>query len=74
MTNSNAVNETEIMKKITLLTLIIITILAATGCRRSKSNGKIDGFWGFCLKFIVPIAMFFILLVQLDIFFSFGWF
>ncbi len=40
MTNSNAVNETEIMKKITLLTLIIITILAATGCRRSKSNGK----------------------------------
>ena len=45
MTNSNAVNETEIMKKITLLTLIIITILAAAGCRRSKSNGKIDGFW-----------------------------
>lgn len=45
MTHSNAVNETEIMKKITLLTLIIITLLAAAGCRRSKSNGKIDGFW-----------------------------
>lgn len=40
----------------------------------SGYSGKIDGFWGFCLKFIVPIAMFFILLVQLDSFFSFGWF
>ncbi len=40
----------------------------------SGYNGRIDGFWSFCMKYLVPIAMFFILLVQLDSFFGFGWF
>ena len=40
----------------------------------SGYSGKIHGFWGFCLKFICPIVMFFILLAQVDGFFGFGWF
>ena len=40
----------------------------------SGYNGKIHAFWGFCLKFVCPVVMFFILLAQVDGFFGFGWF
>lgn len=40
----------------------------------SGYNGKIHGFYSFCIKYICPIAMFFILLVQVSTFFGFGWF
>lgn len=40
----------------------------------SGYNGKIHGFYSFCIKYVCPIAMFFILLVQLSGFFGFGWF
>lgn len=40
----------------------------------SGYNGKIHGFYSFCIKYVCPIAMFFILLVQLSTFFGFGWF
>lgn len=40
----------------------------------SGYNGKIHGFYSFCIKYICPIAMFFILLVQVSSFFGFGWF
>ena len=40
----------------------------------SGYNGKIHGFYSFCIKYVCPIAMFFILLVQLSNFFGFGWF
>lgn len=32
------------MKKVTILTMLLV-LLAMMGCRRSESNGKIDGFW-----------------------------
>lgn len=32
----------------------------------SGYSGKIHAFWGFCLKFICPVVMFFILLAQVD--------
>ena len=35
------------------------------------SDGKVIGFWGICMKFIVPIVMLFVLLAQLDAFFNF---
>ena len=40
----------------------------------SGYSGRIHGFWGFCIKFICPLVMFFILLAQVDGFFGFGWF
>lgn len=40
----------------------------------SGYKGKIHGFYSFCIKYVCPIAMFFILLVQLSTFFGFGWF
>ena len=33
-----------IMKKITIIAMLL-AMLAIVGCRRSDSNGKIDGFW-----------------------------
>ena len=41
---------------------------------KSGSDGKVIGFWGFCMKFIVPIVMVFVLLVQISSFFDLGWF
>ena len=40
----------------------------------SNAGAGLMGFWGFCMKFIVPIAMVWVLLVQLNGFFGFGWF
>ena len=40
----------------------------------SNAGSGLMGFWSFCLKFIVPIAMLFILLVQVSDFFGLGWF
>ncbi len=40
----------------------------------SGYSGKIYGFWQFCLRYVTPIGMFFILLAQVDGFFGFGWF
>ena len=40
----------------------------------SGYNGKIHGFYSFCITYVCPIAMVFILLVQLSTFFGFGWF
>ena len=40
----------------------------------SGYKGKIHGFYSFCIKYVCPIAMVFILLVQLSTFFGFGWF
>lgn len=37
-------------------------------------KGKIHGFWSFCIKFVCPIVMFFVLLVQISTFFNLGWF
>lgn len=41
---------------------------------RLGSKMKIEGIWDFCIKFLTPVAMVFILLVQLSDFFGFGWF
>ena len=40
----------------------------------SGYKGKALGFWSFCIKFICPIVMFFVLLVQVSSFFGLGWF
>ena len=40
----------------------------------SGSGTALDGFWWFCTRYVAPIAMFFILLAQIDSFFSLGWF
>ena len=40
----------------------------------SGYSGKVHAFWGFCIKFVCPVVMFFILLAQVDGFFGFGWF
>ena len=40
----------------------------------SNAGSGLMAFWSFCLKFIVPIAMLFILLVQVSDFFGLGWF
>ena len=40
----------------------------------SGYGGNIHGFWSFCIKFICPIVMFFVLLVQISSFFNLGWF
>ena len=40
----------------------------------SGYKGKALGFWSFCIKFICPIVMFFVLLVQVSGFFGLGWF
>ena len=40
----------------------------------SNAGDGLMKFWGFCLKFIVPVAMLFILLVQVSDFFGLGWF
>ena len=40
----------------------------------SGYNGKIHGFYSFCIKYVSPFAMVLILLVQLSTFFGFGWF
>ena len=40
----------------------------------SNAGSGLMSFWSFCLKFIVPIAMLFILLVQVSDFFGLGWF
>ena len=41
---------------------------------KAGSNGGVIGFWGFCMKFIVPIVMIFVLVVQISGFFDLGWF
>ena len=41
---------------------------------KSGSNGGSMGFWSFCIKFICPVVMFFIVLVQVSDFFGLGWF
>ncbi len=41
---------------------------------RQGSNGGSLGFWGFCIKYICPVVMFFIVLVQVSDFFGLGWF
>ena len=41
---------------------------------KQGSDGKVIGFWGLCMKFIVPIVMVFVLLVQISSFFDLGWF
>ena len=40
----------------------------------SGYKGKALGFWSFCIKFVCPIVMFFVLLVQISSFFNLGWF
>ena len=40
----------------------------------SGYNGKIHGFYTFCIKYLCPVIMFFILLVQISTFFGLGWF
>ena len=40
----------------------------------SNAGSGLMGFWGFCMKFIVPPAMVWVLIVQLNGFFGFGWF
>ena len=40
----------------------------------SGYNGHIHGYYTFCIKYLCPVIMFFILLVQLSTFFGFGWF
>ena len=41
---------------------------------KQGSNGGVIGFWGVCMKFIVPVVMVFVLLVQISGFFDLGWF
>ena len=41
---------------------------------KQGDSGKCIGFWGVCMKFIVPIVMVFVLLVQISSFFDLGWF
>ena len=41
---------------------------------KQGDSGKCIGFWGACMKFIVPIVMVFVLLVQISGFFDLGWF
>ena len=41
---------------------------------KSGSNGGSMGFWSFCIKFVCPVVMFFIVLVQVSDFFGLGWF
>jgi len=41
---------------------------------KQGSSGGVIGFWGVCMKFIVPIVMVFVLLVQISGFFDLGWF
>ena len=41
---------------------------------KSGSNGGSMGFWSFCIKYICPVVMFFIVLVQVSDFFGLGWF
>ena len=41
---------------------------------KSGSSGGSLGFWSFCIKYICPIVMFFIIVVQISDFFGFGWF
>ena len=41
---------------------------------KSGSKGGSMGFWSFCIKFICPVVMFFIVLVQVSDFFGLGWF
>ena len=41
---------------------------------KSGSNGGALGFWSFCIKYICPVVMFFIVLVQVSDFFGLGWF
>ena len=41
---------------------------------KQGDSGKCIGFWGVCMKFIVPIVMVFVLLVQISGFFDLGWF
>ena len=38
----------------------------------SGASGKIDGFFAFCIKFIVPLGMVLILLGQINDFFGLG--
>ena len=40
----------------------------------SNAGAGLMGFWGFCMKIIVPIVMVFVLLVQISGFFDLGWF
>ena len=40
----------------------------------SGYNGKIHGFYSFCIKIVCPLVMLFILLVQISTFFGLGWF
>ena len=40
----------------------------------SGYNGNIHGFYTFCIKYLCPVIMFFILLVQISTFFGLGWF
>ena len=40
----------------------------------SGYNGHIHGFYTFCIKYLCPVIMFFILLVQISTFFGLGWF
>ena len=39
---------------------------------KQGSDGKVMGFWGVCMKFIVPIVMLFVLFVQVNDFFGLG--
>ena len=41
---------------------------------KQGDSGKCIGFWGVCMKFIVPVVMVFVLLVQISGFFDLGWF
>ena len=40
----------------------------------SGYNGHIHGYYTFCIKYLCPVIMFFILLVQISTFFGLGWF
>ena len=40
----------------------------------SGYNGNIHGFYTFCIKYLCPVIMFFILLVQISTYFGLGWF
>ena len=40
----------------------------------SGYNGHIHGYYTFCIKYLCPVIMFFILLVQISTYFGLGWF
>ena len=43
-------------------------------CCYKKLLEHIHGYYTFCIKYLCPVIMFFILLVQISTFFGLGWF